>query len=551
MKYVGVLFVTVVVFVQGFVAVRVVLGQDAKGAVRVDEDERQSFNRGNKVAVVVGIENYLEETGFPALSYAVDDAQALADFLSNEAGYRVRLLSDHMANKNVVMRALEQAGNVISDEHGTALFFFSGHGVNEGGVNYLATYDAIEGQLKSTGLSINKVKQLLAATGARRRVLFVDACRSEAGKSGPGRGFLDDGEGDKVLYSTGPEKRSFEDSTLAHGVFTYYLLEGLRGGAATEHAVTFDALADFVGDKVAGWSFSKGRDQRPHKGGDAFGRFVVAQLSGDWQVPTPVVPRPAPTVRVGKREAGARWSDPGIGMVFRYIPAGTFWMGSPASEAGREDDEQRHKVRITRGYWMGETEVTQGQWKAVMASNPSSFSGCGEDCPVESVSWFEAVKFANALSNRAGYEACYGISGESVTFKGLGCRGYRLPTESEWEYAARSGAETLYAGGDDLDPVGWYDGNSGGRTHRVGQKRANAWGLYDMSGNVWEWVWDRYEKYPRGMVSDPTGPSSGSYRVKRGGDWYYYSQYCRSAYRGNYGPSSRDSNVGFRLARSE
>jgi len=293
MRYSNVFRIVSVVFGLATVAfgVDVAFGQADKGSFSVEEAEQQSFVRGKKVAVVVGVEDYPEETGFQTLSYAEDDAQAVADCLKKPAGYEVRLLLN--PTNHLVEQALELAANVISGGHGTALFFFSGHGVNEGGVNYLATYGAIEGKLQTTGLSVERVKQLLAASGARRRVLFVDACRSEAGKSGPGRGFLDDGEGDKVLYSTAPKKRSYEDSRLEHGVFTYYLLKGLRGAATSGQTVTFDALADYVGEKVADWSFTKGRDQRPYAGGDAFGHFVIT--TGNWRVPTPVMPAPKPT----------------------------------------------------------------------------------------------------------------------------------------------------------------------------------------------------------------------------------------------------------------
>ena len=239
--------------------------------------------------------------------------------------------------------------------------------------------------------------------------------------------------------------------------------------------------------------------------------------------------------------------DPAIGMPFRLVPSGTFQMGS---NDGNSDEKPMHRVTITRGLWMGETEVTQGQWRSVMGSNPSKFSSCGDDCPVEQVSWNAVVKYANALSKKAGFDECYRISGESVTFKGLGCEGYRLPTEAEWEYAARAGTSSLYAGGADLGAVGWYSKNSGSKTHRAGTKNANAWGLRDMSGNVLEWVLDWKGTYPTDAVTDPTGPSSGSFRVWRGGSCDISARDCRSASRHGYYPGSRFYNLGFRLART-
>jgi len=250
---------------------------------------------------------------------------------------------------------------------------------------------------------------------------------------------------------------------------------------------------------------------------------------------------------------GDVWIEPVLRIRFRYIPAGNFMMGSPENESERAIDESQHLVKLTKGFWMGETAVTQGQWKTLKGSNPSRFSSCGGVCPVEKVSWFDAVKYANTLSRKAGLGECYREEKKHVG-KGKwiweGSQGFRLPTEAEWEYAARAGVVGRYAGGNDLSAVGWYKKNSGATTHRVGVKMANAWGLFDMSGNVWEWVWDWYGDYPEGSVTDPRGPSSGSLRVLRGGSWFNFSRYCRSALRGDLSPDNRSYVLGFRLART-
>jgi formylglycine-generating enzyme required for sulfatase activity len=244
------------------------------------------------------------------------------------------------------------------------------------------------------------------------------------------------------------------------------------------------------------------------------------------------------------------------------VPAGRFLMGSPSDEPGRDDDEgPQHSVTISRPFLIGATEVTQGQWRTVMGSNPSHFSSCGDECPVESVNWHEAVDFCNRLSDREGLSRCYQGVGENVTWN-HSCTGYRLPTEAEWEYAARAGSTTPFASGrisasgndcqadGNLEVMGWYCQNSGSKTHPVGQKQANAWGLYDMQGNVWEWVWDWKGNYPSGSVTDPTGPGGGSGRVLRGGSWLYVARFCRSANRDISVPGDRDSGLGFRLSRS-
>jgi len=231
-----------------------------------------------------------------------------------------------------------------------------------------------------------------------------------------------------------------------------------------------------------------------------------------------------------------------LGMSFKLLPAGTFMMGSPTNELGRNDDEIQHQVTLTKFFYMQTTEVTQGQWQAVMGSNPSYFSNCGSNCPVENVSWDDVQSFITEMNKR----------GEGT---------YRLPTEAEWEYSARAGTATPFHTGTCLSAdQANYDGNYPQTGCATGIYRAktvpvagfssNAWGLYDMSGNVWEWCQDWYGTYPAGSVTNPVGPSTGSSRVLRGGSWVNYAWYCRSALRYGGTPSDRLINLGFRLVLS-
>jgi len=234
-----------------------------------------------------------------------------------------------------------------------------------------------------------------------------------------------------------------------------------------------------------------------------------------------------------------------IGMKLVLIPKGTFTMGSPRGEAERQDDEAQHKVTISSDFHLGVTEVTQGQYEKVMGTNPSHFQGQeignadSSKYPVEQVSWEDAVAFCKRLS-------------ELPEEKKAG-RVYRLPTEAEWEYACRAGSETAYSFGDSAQQLGdyaWFGDNARGQTHPVGQKKPNAWGLYDMHGNVWEWCQDWYGEYPEGVVTDPRGPQTGSFRMSRGGSWGYVAAICRAAYRLAVVPASRTDFHGFRLALS-
>ena len=211
----------------------------------------------------------------------------------------------------------------------------------------------------------------------------------------------------------------------------------------------------------------------------------------------------------------------GVQLKMVKIDAGTFKRGE-------------HQVTLTKPYYLGETEVTQAQWRAVMGNNPSRFQG--DSRPVEQVSWNDAMEFCKKLNE----------SGKAPA----GWK-FMLPTEAQWEFAARGGNRSrgyTYSGSNDVGDVAWYTRNSGNETHAVRQKGANELGLYDMSGNVWEWCLDVTGCYRSGAVTDPQGPDSGSWRVARGGSWIHDAQHCRSARRPGSDPGNRRYNFGFRLA---
>jgi formylglycine-generating enzyme required for sulfatase activity len=239
---------------------------------------------------------------------------------------------------------------------------------------------------------------------------------------------------------------------------------------------------------------------------------------------------------------------------FVLINGGTFTMGSPANEPGRDngrDRETQHQVTVS-SFYMGKYEVTQKEYEEIMGTNPAIYHK-GDNMPVQQVNWFAAIEYCNNRSQKEGLTPAYTINGANVTWD-RNANGYRLPTEAEWEYACRAGTTTAYNTGDTIsDNTGWYSSNSKSAAHAVGQKPPNAWGLYDMHGNVAEWCWDNHLSYSSGAQTNPTTSltKSGSQQVViRGGDYSHSAAMVRSAYRGANASRSGFPFIGFRLVRS-
>ena len=242
-------------------------------------------------------------------------------------------------------------------------------------------------------------------------------------------------------------------------------------------------------------------------------------------------PEPKPEPKAEPALSNRTFTANGVSFTMVAVQGGTFTMGATSEQGGDAHDDERptHQVTLS-SYYIGETEVTQELWQAVMGSNPSRFEGSNR--PVEYVSWNDCQEFLSRLNRITG-------------------KRFRLPTEAEWEFAARGGnlsKRYIHSGSNNINDVAWYNDNSGSTTHPVAIKQPNELGIYDMSGNVWEWCSDWYGTYSSSAQSNPTGPSSGSNRVNRGGSWYYYAWGCRVSLRGSNSPDFRNFILGLRLA---
>ena len=538
-----------------------------------------------KWAVLVGINDY---SNMKTLEQCRNDAEGLRRQLI-KAGFHsdnIVLLADgakrqrHLPFKANIERQLKL---VLSgaEKGDLVVVSFSGHGVHIGGKSYLCPSEALEDNVEKTMISVDDVYRRLHTCRAAFKLLLVDACRNDPRLSGSRnaaharnvRGLAETLKkppaGIMVLASCAPGQLSWEDEKLGHGVFMHYVLEGLAGKADREAAgnrnrrVSLLELYDYCNVSTKRFVRLNRNDlQTPMLWGETTGNFDLGVL--------------------GPAEPPKDFTN-SIGMKFKLIPAGEFMMGSPDEEKDRSSDEGPvHRVRITKPYYLGVHEVRVGDFRKFVSD--SSYKTEGEkdgkggygydvekgswsqkpeytwrnpgfsqsdEHPVVNVSWNDAVAYCEWLSKKEGRE-------------------YRLPTESQWEYACRAGSKTRFHHGDDAEGLASVGNVADGTakekfpkltwaieakdgyavTAPVGEFKANAFGLHDMHGNVWEWCSDWYgsDYYGNSQTDDPTGPTSGSLRVLRGGSWSDNARYCRSALRLGPPPGYRSINLGFRIA---
>ena len=500
------------------------------------------LSTAKRKALVIGNDAYVTA---PPLRNAVNDARGLGARL-RQLGFKVTVVTD--AGEEEMDRAVRQFTGSI-EPGDVAFFHFSGHGVQIQGDNYLIPVDFAETDevgARYHSYSATELHDRIASKGAALKILTLDACRNNRFRSSSGgaqglSAMAIGAEGSYLALATAPGRVADDNPDGENGLFTGALLEALD-----EEGLELDQVFRKVRAAV---SNASGGNQLPWTSSSVTGEFYFVPREGDAPSPPGAVSRPSqqpiqtarlempprrsPVVEAPRsRRAGdiATANLNGVPMEFAWIPPGEFEMGCSTGDGQCDGDEKpQHRVRITKGFEMGRYEVTQSQWEAVMGNNPSNFQGAS--LPVERVSWEDAQQFLTKLNA-----------------KGDGFR-YRLPTEAEWEYAARAGSTEKQYG--KLDEIGWHGGNSAQETQPVGRKAPNSWGLHDMLGNVLEWRQDWYSGsyYGASPGADPAGPTRGEGRTLRGGSWLGDSRNLRASVRDPLRPSVRHSIFGFRCVR--
>ena len=544
-------------------------------------------DNSKRVALVIGNSEYSNSP----LKNPVNDAKDIAAKL-RKLGFEV-IERNNLKTKQIGGTLREFKSKLSPGS--VALVFYAGHGLQIKGINYLPTVDAdinSEEDVSNQSISVNQIMDVLDESKSRLNLVFLDACRNNPYASrnfrSADRGLarVSAPSGTLISYATKPGSIA-ADGTGRNGLYTSKLLAQMDSNVEIEKALkrVVTAVKTASNGKQEPWmegsiegdfcfSGCGVSDQQPlpvsapppvidaetevwtivketadadvvrdflkeyPKGKYAApARFKLRELESKARVAMAPRPQTAPKKQLPGRPVVEEqtastttkgFTDSTTGMEFVPVPGGCFQMGDTFGD-GFDNEKPVHEACVSN-FAIGKYEVTQGQYKKIMGNNPSNFSSCGDNCPVENVSWNDAQQFIQRLNSQSG-------------------RSYRLPTESEWEYAARSGGRSeKYSGSNDVDSVAWYSGNSGSKTHPVGQKQPNGLGIYDMSGNVWEWVSDWYGTYSSGRQQDSQGASSGSYRVNRGGSWISDAGHARAAFRSYDSPGDRRSFLGFRLA---
>ena len=519
-----------------------------------------------KFALVIGNGNY---THVSRLNNPINDANDMEAAL-----LRLGFTVDKVLNgtqEQMVNGIIQLKRRLSASRNSYGFLFYAGHGVQSNNENFLIPVDAdipSESFLRNRSVSIQEMLDELNAAGNEFNVVILDACRDNpfSWRRSGSRGLtvVGDQPADSILVFATAAGGAAADGEGRNGLFTSFFLTHLETPGLEIMEVIRRTGADVAR--------ASNNQQRPAVYNHFFGTVYLGVSSTPSSSPSPQTEStaaltqrvlaqstPAPVQPVSTQIASLVAHPAPEG--FAYIQGGVFAMGSPGNEVQRDTDEGPQRQVTVSSFYMGKYEVTQAEYESVMGGNPSIFKG--PTLPVENLSWLDAVEYCNRRSQAEGLTPAYAIAGSgnsrTVTWN-QSANGYRLPTEAEWEYACRamtvspfSTGNTITTGQANYDGNNPYSNQAPGeyreRTSPVGSFLPNPWGLYDMHGNVWEWCWDWYSPYPASAQTNPAGPSSGAYRVIRGGSWRDAAQYLRSAYRLYRTATNQTNGLGFRVVR--
>ena len=494
-----------------------------------------AFTQEAKNALLIANSDYERSMGY--LLQPVPEAMELKSALES-IGFSVTLVKN--ANLEDMQKALAAFKAKTQREGGYAFFHYGGHAVQVNGVNYLIPLKANLDDELSVGYRCVYVDEVMNSLRGDANIVILDSCRNNPFAQSTHRG-----AGTRGLAAVGIKP---SNSIIVYSAAAgQEAADGLFTPVLTKLITQKNKKIETVLKEVRNEVFKQtGGKQKPGEYTELMGDVYLAGF--DASAPVQQAVYTPPVRQENRNNTGDRtYRVNGVSFTMKPIAA---VQGAVLGDNSLRDT-QEHSVSLS-AYYIGQTEVTQELWRAVMGSNPSEFTASVKN-PVEQVSWYDCIEFCNELTAEImGEEHCvYTIRGSSVTAD-FSQKGFRLPTEAEWEYAAMGGRSHKYAGTNNdasLKDYAWYDSNSGGKTHEVGTKQANKYGIYDMSGNVWEWCWDWYSSStPSGGQSDPTGAASGLNRVERGGSWFYDADFAARACRVSSNPGDRYSFLGFRLA---
>jgi formylglycine-generating enzyme required for sulfatase activity len=503
-----------------------------------------------RIALVVGNKSY--RNGWSPLRNAANDANTMTSALQ-DCGFEVTTLTD--ANRTQFLEAIRTFKGKIQGNATVALFFYAGHGLEEGGQNYLIPTDdasKCRNEIEDNGIKLNSIQKQLKDAGAAMSILIVDACRNQpmpftcpsSNRSGTSSIFTEfKAKGSYIAFSTAPGQTAL-DGSGNNSPYTTALSKAIRkeGDKIEDVFKQVRRELDQIGQETWDNNGYSGDFYFKYKNTPTLSNNVTSNTTKDSDNDGIIDSKDNCPYEYGemsnngcpkKKISNANFTEnhDGLGLDMVLVEGGTFTMGSDDGEA---DEKPTHQVTLF-DFHIGKYEVTQRQWRVIMGTEPSYFKNC-DDCPVEQVSWSDVQDFIKKLNQKTGKK-------------------YRLPTEAEWEYAARGGKRSkgyTYSGSNTIGEVAQYEDNSNKSPNSVGSKNANELGIYDMSGNVWEWCSDWYgDKYNNSSAtSNPIGANLSSDRVHRGGSWYCVAGLCRISLRNYDSPEYRFFNLGFRLCSS-